>query len=747
MSHEPTSSTHPHSLRSNLIAGGAVGLLIVIISVSFGSLIFSAELSEALPTGIGLLLFSFFVITAIGASLSSYPAMVVTPQDTTIPVLALIARHIVEYLPDSAPLDERVSTVIALMVINSVIVACLFMALGRFKMGGLIRFIPYPVVGGFLAGMGALLIQGAFHSLNGIDTHHMEFSALFQSNIWGQWFPGAIFAGVLFLALKKVHHVSVLPVILGTTTLLFYLALAGTGISWAEAGTRGWLLGSFPTGNLFQFTTLSAFTHANWVVVWKQMPDLVALWLVDTIALLFSASGIEVATARDLDLNHELKVSGLASLVSGVGGGVSGFPVLGETLLARELGGTRRLVGWTIAGLCLLTLVAGAGVLPFVPKLLAVGITLFLGLELLYEWLYRSWFKFSLSDFAIIVLIVGVIATVGYLPGIGVGLLAAIVLFMVDFSRVSVIKHELSGSHHRSHVGRSAQQLQFLHKKGDQIAILALQGFIFFGTANYLLERIKALLQNPEHPVKFLLLDFRQVTGLDSSAVLSFAKLKQLAASQEVYLVLTHLKPMMQKRLDLSEVDDRNTDRNTDLAQDLAQDRYQYFPDLDRGLEWCEARLLDATSWRRSRYLPLSLLLKNLFPDPQQVSSFMQFLEKQKIPESTVLFQQNDTSDALYFLESGQISTFLTSDTVLNLRLQTLGPGTVVGEIEFFTRSPHQQTAIADQSTTLYRLSIDRWQTMVQTAPETAAAFQSFLLTHMAERLSQANEEIKMLLL
>ncbi len=728
------SNPHNASIGSNLAVGGAIGILLAFTSIAFGSVIFSGELSEHLPAGVGLLLFSTFAVATIVASLSAYPAIVASPQDTTIPVLALVARHIVEKFPPEAASEERFYTVVATLTLNSLVIALIFLALGKFKLGGLIRFIPYPVVAGFLAGMGVLLIKGAFHSLNGVDHHHFELASLLQQNVLLQWLPGLGFALVLFVVSQYVHKFWVIPTVIVGAIALFYLGLFVSGTSLQVAGAEGLLLGNPPTDPLFQFVTIPALTHADWPIVFKQIPDLAALWLIDAIALLFTISGIELRTSRDLDLNHELQVAGLASLGAGLGGGVGGFPVLGETNLAHHLGGTRRIVGWTVAGICLMFLIAGAGLLPLIPKLIVIGVPILLGMELLYEWLYRSWFKFSVVDFAIIALIVLVITTIGYLPGIAVGLLAALILFVIDFSRVSVIKHEMSGSHHHSHVVRSPQQQQFLQRKGEQLQILELQGFIFFGTANHLLNRVKQLLNMPPAVPKFLVIDFRQVTGLDSSAVISFVKLKQLATEHEFHLVLTGLKPSMEKFLmrGLKEREDGCC---------------EYLPDLDRGLEWCEAQILEASSWRRSRYMPLPLLLKNLFPDSNQVSQFIPYLEKQQLGPETVLFQQDVSPDALFFVELGQLSTFFTSETGQTRRVRTLGPGTVVGEIAFFTRSPYKATAIADQPSTLYRLSIESLQRMVQENPQTAAVFQEFMLSHMAERLVQANEEIKKLLL
>ena len=74
--------------------------------------------------------------------------------------------------------------------------------------------------------------------------------------------------------------------------------------------------------------------------------------------------------------------------------------------------------------------------------------------------------------------------------GIAVGLMAGIVFFIVNYSRVNIIKHELSGVLYHSTVDRSDQQHRLLRENGEHLSILKLQGFIFFGTANRLLEHI-----------------------------------------------------------------------------------------------------------------------------------------------------------------------------------------------------------------------------------------------------------------
>ena len=516
-----------------------MGLLIVITAASFGTVIFSGELSSAVPSGIGLIIFSATVVSAIATCLSYYTPIVATVSEPSIPVLSLVARQIFEQMPNAA-FEDKLFTVTATIIVYTVGSGIIFLALGQFKLGGFVRFIPYPVVGGFLAGTGALLVLGAFHTISGIDHHHFTISALFQPIVLLQWVPALIFAIAMFALPHRIDHFLVIPGIIIGSIALFYVGLAITGTPIAQAQAQGLLLEKIAPGGLYKFATFQSLGGADWSVVTRQIPSLAALWLVDSMALLLNANGIELLAGRDLDLNHELKVAGTATIASGIGGGIGGFGSVAENTLSRNLGASSRLAGGLVAGICLAMLLGGAALLSYIPKLILVGIPLLLGIEFFYEWLYRGWFKFSRSDYATIVLIVLVTATLGYLQGIGVGLIAAIVLFVVNYSRLTITKRASAGDYHHSNVLRTSEETDILQAEGEQIYILELQGLIFFGTANKLLNQIRDRIDHPTaKEVRFVVLDFRLVSGLDASAVLSFAKLKQVATQKQIHLLFT----------------------------------------------------------------------------------------------------------------------------------------------------------------------------------------------------------------
>lgn len=716
-----------------------MGLLTVTSAVSFGTLIFSGDLAPFMPFGIGLLLFSSVIISTVVTALSSYPAIVATIAEVTVPIFSLIARQIVAAMPDASA-EHQLMTVIATLVLNSLVTGIVFLGLGWFRLGSFVRFIPYPVVGGFLAGIGALLLIAAFGSISGLSVQSFSIAAFFQPNILLQWLPGALFAAAMFVLPQRIKNVFVYPGIILGAVALFYAVLAMTGTSIAEATQRGWLLGNVAGGGLYRFATIEALQQADWSVIVQQIPTLAALWLISAIALLLHGNGIELVASRDLDLNRELKAAGVASLVAGFGGGIGGFPSAGENALAYQLGARGRLVGWIVAAICLAMMLGGATLLALFPKFILIGILLLIAIEFFNEWLYEAWFKFARADYAIILLIVITTVTVGFLQAIGVGLAAAIVLFVINYSQLTVTRRISTGAYHHSNVLRTSEELEILESQGEQAYIVELQGLIFFGTANKLLNQVRDRI-NTDHlpPVGYVLLDFRLVSGLDASTVLSFAKLKQIANQKQIHLIYTHLSAQAKRRLEQGD------------CLDKADPLCHLFADLDRGLEWYEQQILQryrplAENQSQPPKAALAAYLKTDFADPNQVDRLMNCLEICQLAEGEYLFHQGDPFDGLYFVASGQVSVVVELRNEQSKRIRTYTIGNTIGEMGLYRQTVRMASVVADKPSTLYFLSTATFDQLETTDPTLASSIHRFIVALLAERLQHREKELNHLL-
>jgi SulP family sulfate permease len=513
---------------------------------------------------------------------------------------------------------------------------------------------------------------------------------------------------------------------------LFYAGLWLTGTSVAEAGARGLLLGPFPQGALWPPLTLAALSLVNWPVILGQLDKVATILIISVVALLLNASGLELAVRQDMDLNRELQSVGIANLFAGLGGGPAGYHLLGDTVLVYKMGARGRLAGVFAAALCGITLFFGASVLSLFPKPVLGGLLLFLGLSFLVEWVYDAWFKLPRIDYFLVLLILVIVGAVGFLEGVAAGVVIAVVLFVVKYSRINVVKHTLSGANFRSTVDRPIAHRQLLREKGEQLYILQLQGFVFFGTAHNLLNQIRQRVKDPNSPrLRFVVLDFRRVSGFDASAVSSFVRMKQLAETHNLRLVFTHLSSDMQHQLEKGGL---VAGRDETL---------QVLPTLDYGVEWCEDQILGAegTSLTEAQDT-LQIQLERVFPRSADVDRFMSYLEKKEVGDGYCLVRQGDPSDDLYFIESGSATAQFELEDGRSVRLRTMRSGTVVGEVGLYLGNVRTASVVTLQPSTLYRLSASAMKQMEEQAPEVAADLHRLIARLMAARLAENNDTL-----
>jgi SulP family sulfate permease len=155
-----TQTFRPDQLLPGLTAGVINGILSIIVQISFAVMIFGNKFPAYVATGIGLTLFGGFIIGLITILASSFNGSVALVQDGPTAILAVTATAIVAAMATSATQEEQFLTLVAVIIISSLLTGIFLFVLGRYKLGFLVQFLPYPVIGGFLAGTGWLLVLG-----------------------------------------------------------------------------------------------------------------------------------------------------------------------------------------------------------------------------------------------------------------------------------------------------------------------------------------------------------------------------------------------------------------------------------------------------------------------------------------------------------------------------------------------------------------------------------------------------------
>ncbi len=705
-------------------AGAAIGVMLVLMMVSFASLIYPATIAGVLARGIGITLLGAAVLTGISALGSGFHAAVVCPQESTTAILAGVAAASVAAMPPGTTSTTVFATIVATVVISAVITGASLFALGRLKLGGLARFLPYPVIGGFLAGTGWLLTVGAVELMTAVVPSLETLSTLLGWEVVIRWLPGLAVAAALVLALRRFHPLLAILGTLLTAIAVFYLVLWLSGTSHAVATTAGWLLGPFPAGALLQPLRPADLAQVHWPAIAAQASGSATVPLIAAIVLLLDASGIELAVSQDFDLNRELTAIGTANLAAAVVGGVPGHYTVSLSVLMHRMGVRSRLGGVVTAVVMLLPLLLSAALLAYLPKFVLGGLLLFFGWSFLSEWVIAGWRRLPRLDYAIVLLILAVVAVRGFLAGVGVGLVAVVALFVVEYSRVRVVRRVLTSATRRSRFTRAPAQRQFLDVQGERISIVELQGYLFFGTAARLLDRIRAQVGGRAAlGPGFLVLDLAQVTGLDSSALYAFTTLGRLASVHQFTVVVTGAAARLKRQIASA------------VAEATQAGWLRMEPDLDRGIEWCEAALIQAAALPTTHYTPLEEQLATVLPNRADLDRLLGYLERREVAAGTQLMAQGAVADDLYFIAAGQVTAQLERDGYAPLRLQTVAGGNVVGEIGLYLGTLRTSTVVCDTPCMLYRLSAAALVQMRTAEPDLAAAVHAHIAGVMAERL------------
>lgn len=718
----------------NIVAGALSALVTLAYSVSYAALIFPGKLTTYLGYGVTCALVSAAIIGAWVAFWSPLPFSIAGPDSNSSAFLAIIVAGLVATMHAKAPGAPIQSTLMVTVAISSIITGFLLYALGRFKLGGLVRFIPYPVVGGFLAGTGWLITVGALTVMLGSTPTFQSFSLLFESSQLVRWLPGALVAVTMLIVLRRNKHFLLMPTMLVSFVVLFYFVLLGSGWSLEQGRQAGLLFSAIPKSGVVDVWHKFHVAEIQWMIVLDQMPSILAMTAVVVVTILLNATGLELATSQDVDLDKELRSSGSANMAVSLVGGMVGYLSISRSLLNFMAGASGRTAGAISAAICGSFVYFGSDLLKYLPKPILGGLLLYLGLSLLVEWLVDSWKRLSKFDYVLIVIIVLIVAWQGFLAGVSVGVVMACLIFAFRYSRIEVIKHEFTGLERQSNVERSLNTQAILQDVASQIYVLVLQGYIFFGTAAALLEHVSKRLKtdSSQGPIRYLVLDFRLVNDLDSSAILSFKKMVRQAQSHGVVLIYAHISNDVQALLE----------ENKCLNHDATT---KVFHDLDHSIEWCEESLLEELDPTRTLQVSLFHMLRSQFPSTEITEQLITYLEPVNLRKGDYLFKENDPSNGLYFVELGRVSVLITLPNGRTKRLRTMGSGTVIGEMGLYTDSKRSAAVRAEYNSRLYRLSQHAMEQILVEEPLLASHIHHYIVRMLSNRLVHANRELSAL--
>ncbi len=415
----PASRFNPALKRAlnDILGGRAASVLTVTFGLSYSLLIFAGPLSPYLSYGITATFVSSAVLAVVIGLGSSLPFAIGAPDSSTAAVTGILAASVVERLETanlSAPLLSPVLITLGLSTVLTGLVLC---GLGLTRLGRAIRYVPYPVVGGFLGATGLLIALGAVRV---ITNHPLQFTTLTHfanGTTLLELGAACAMALVLYLTWHRSRSPFGLPIILVGGVLTAHLAFWITGVSFDHARALGWTFQPPPQAVFMLPWHTDDLARYPWFAVPDLLGNVVAVIFVTASSTLFNTTGIEVAVHREANLERELNVTGAANILTGMLGGYAGCSSISRSILNFSSGGRGRLSGLTVAALSLLMLAVAPDLLGFIPKFVIGGLLLYLGADQLHKWIIESRKRLSKLEYLSLIAIIAIIVAWGFVPG------------------------------------------------------------------------------------------------------------------------------------------------------------------------------------------------------------------------------------------------------------------------------------------------------------------------------------------
>ncbi len=738
-----------HLLRGNPIKNLTAGLATGLVTVFFCLALAVAVFPSGHETGHFVHLFGATLGAAALAGLlvslrCRAPFIIGAPESISFAALFVLVASLHGHMNGSFPDQALYATLWAAVAVAALTAALVALLLAVARGGGWVRFMPVQIMGGVFAGLGLILIKGAYAFLTGHKLTlrllqetfiHGDLKAMIDAGTYWPWAPAFGLGLLLFLVFRRYKHAFWLLLVLAAVCAGAWAMQQYSPGPWADRLWAGPALEyAFNPDTYLAFYSPAILDHVQWPVLWHHVTLFVAMGVLVVAAILYKSLLLEERLPDDTDLDRKLRVLGAANLLTGLAGGPPVGISLGRSLGARNFG-----AGGPLAGI-VAALVAGAAVvyagklLPWVPPLVPAGLLVFSGFNLLYGWLISARNELTRrEDYYLLWITFLGTAFLGLVIGIGLGLLFTMILTVSRFSKAGAVKNVLSGAHHRSNVDRAPGQIKVLKAHGDVIHIVRLQGFVFLGTFHSVIAQVQERLRDMDRPqLKYLVVDFGLATGMGSSVGHGFARLLRLGRAAGLTVVCTSVPFEVEEGLE-----------RAGLIQTGSEDSLRLFVNLDFAMEWCENNLLEAHGALEIKGHTLPELLEPVFPEPALVPTLMKTLQKVKIKRREYVFHQGDVSDSLYFVASGSLTVELSLPGGKNIRLKKMGPGAVFGEMGLYTTAPRSASVRADESSVVYRLSKERLEHVRTRLPSLYSAINRYLVNLLAERVVDANERVR----
>jgi len=592
--------------------------------------------------------------------------------------------------------------------------------------GRLIKFIPYPVISGFMTGSAVLMITSQGHML-----HMDQYELFLQNHLWIPWTTSLITFFSIIVIPKFLTQIPGTVSGLFTGTFFFHLMIYATH----NELPSDWVVGSLPDLSSLQLIHTEMMDYINWQII---LPVSLALAILSSLDSLLTSVVADVATGQRHKAKRELTGQGIGQMVAALFGGVAGAGTTGATMVSINSGG-RHWVALLSSLLIILIVVLLGPIASLLPISVLAGVIFHVAIFSMLERDIISWFRRPTSrlDAFTAVLVIGVTVAYNLMIAVALGIGLAILQFVSAHIQTPVIHRRSNIEQHPSLRRRSEEERDLLNKHANRIIIYELTGNLFFGTVERLFEEMNIDLNRSAQ----IILDMARVQQVDLTAVKMLQQMADQLHKSNGELIFTNVR----SGKGLSHKVDKTLRHIS--PQHAGDYPVRTFIDADEAIEYAENKLLEQLDASIGINQRVELENSNLFHGlpSETIANIKRVMKFEKLKSGDYLFKTHDYGQELFVVLEGEIDILLPYSKNHYKRLSKFGPGAFFGEIAFLKPGPRTADAKIIKTTELMILSRDNFQQLRAQYPETAVKLVMRLGRELSDRLRWADTELRRL--
>ena len=714
--------------------GGLAAMLVALPSaIAFGVTIYSPLGASFAAQGALAGILGTLAVGTVAAAFGGTNRLISAPCAPAAAVLAAVSISMMQkgIAPESA---------LVLLTLIGLMCGALQLGFGTVGLGRLIKYMPYPVVSGYLSGVGLIIIVSQIPKLLGVPKDTGFWKALISPSLW-QW-QGIVVGMVTVIVMLTAHKLTkAVPaaIIALVAGVLAYFGMSIADHSLLEVSGNPLIIGAFGgsdagflDGIVARWNGVSGLRAADVASVVIPALTLAVLLSIDTLK---TCVVLDALTRTRHDSNRELIGQGLGNLATTVIGGMQGAGQMGATLVNISSGGKTRVSGLIEGVLALAAMLALGDLIAWVPIASLAGILIVIGVRMFDRNslnLLKS--RSTILDFMVIAAVVVVAITLGLMTASGVGIALAIFLFIREQIGGSVVRRRSYGNQTFSKQVRLREEMEVLEKLGDRTAIFELQGSLFFGTTDQLYTALE-----PELKVRrYVILDMRRVQTVDVTAVHMLEQIESTLAERGGSLIFSQLPRSLPSGRDMEQYFD-------EVGLMRAESHARVFEALDDALEWVENRILEEELLSKAMEAPLELREIDLFEGrkDETLAELDAFMQRRSCKAGEQICGRGDAGHEIFLIRRGAVRIVLPLTGKQGRHLATFGRGDFFGEMSFLDRDLRSADAFAFTDADLFVLSREHFDKFAEGHKKLAIRFMEGLARKLAIRLRYANAELR----